>query len=178
MDWYPWYPTDFRRDTYSLSLAEDGAYRRLIDEYMLNRGDLPDDNQALARIIGVGLDEWLAVAPRVRTFFRFKEGRLIHKRCEIEIAAQNRRMERFSARGQKAALKRWSRNNGLHARRMLVSNTVHNKDIDSSINSESEIGVAAQQGVADRGRGNGGASPELAGVIERRGWQNGTGRRK
>src|SRR5215469_8498231 len=68
MKWFPWYPLEHRRDTYKLSLTEDGAYRRLIDEYMVNREPLPDDDAALARILGVSSEDWLAVANSIDLF--------------------------------------------------------------------------------------------------------------
>jgi len=78
LDWYPWYVLDFRRDTLRLSLAQEGAYRRLIDEYMLTRGPLPDDDVSLARILGTGLPDWLNVAQAVRPYFKSKGGQLFH----------------------------------------------------------------------------------------------------
>lgn len=131
MDWYPWFPLAFRRKTYRLSLAEDGAYRRLIDEYMLNRTAIPDDDTALARILGVGLSDWLAVAPEVRPFFRPQNGLLTHRRCDQEIRAQNMRIERFSARGKKAAFAKYNKNNAQHTKRMLVPPTLHNNSNSS-----------------------------------------------
>jgi uncharacterized protein YdaU (DUF1376 family) len=133
MEWYPWYPLAFRRNTYCLSLAEDGAYRRLIDEYMINRRGLPDDDAALARILGVGLPEWMAVAPRVRPFFKARDGVLIHKRCDDELDAQNNRMKRFSERGKKAAFAKYSKINAVSTRRMLVPPTLQSKKLESSL---------------------------------------------
>jgi uncharacterized protein YdaU (DUF1376 family) len=115
MRWYPWYPVEHRRATLKLSLAEDGAYRRLLDEYMNNRGPLPDDDPVLARILGVGLDEWLAISPNVRTFFKARNGRLVHKRCESELQVQDRRMQLFSDRGKKAARARYNKHKDLDA---------------------------------------------------------------
>jgi uncharacterized protein YdaU (DUF1376 family) len=146
VQWYPWYPIDFRRDTLRLTFAEDGAYRRLIDEYMVLRGPLPDDDAVLARLLGVGLSEWMEVAPTVRQFFRAKDGTLHHKRCEREIAAQNRRNERFSNRGKKAAFARHSKINGVDARRMLVYATEHN---NTDLTSKSEY-VPRHQGAVDK----------------------------
>jgi uncharacterized protein YdaU (DUF1376 family) len=96
LDWYPFFVVAYRRDTYHLGLAEDGAYRRLIDEYMLTRESLPSDDAALARILGISVSEWSAVAPRIRKFFRLRNGRLHHKRCEQEIRAQLLREARRS----------------------------------------------------------------------------------
>lgn len=158
MDWYPWYPTAFKRKTYRLTLAEDGAYRRLIDEYMTLRGALPDDDNALARILGVSLEEWQAVAPKVRSFFRSKDEGLRHKRCEEELAAQNAKMKRYSERGKKAAFAKYSNPNWLPARRMLVPATIHKKDITTT-----ESGAA--KGSSE---GNGIASSELASIVSKK----------
>jgi uncharacterized protein YdaU (DUF1376 family) len=154
LDWFPWYPADFKRDTYGLSLAEEGAYRRLIDEYMVIRGPLPDDDGALARIIGVSADTWMPIALRVRGYFRGNgQGQLTHKRCDQELRAQDVRFDRHSARGQKAALKRWSKNNAQHARRMLAPNTLTLSKIDSK-------SLPAE--------GNG--SAELQTILQAKGW--------
>jgi uncharacterized protein YdaU (DUF1376 family) len=133
MDWYPWFPHEFRRDTYHLSPAEDGAYRRLIDEYMVTRLPLPNDDAALARIVGIPKAEWEDLAPRVRPFFRARNDRLYHKRCEQELRAQDARHNRNSERAKKAAFARYSKNNGLTANRMLAPATLHNKDRTSSL---------------------------------------------
>jgi uncharacterized protein YdaU (DUF1376 family) len=160
MDWYPFYPLDFRRKTLKLSLAEDGAYRRLIDEYMLFGGPLPNDDIALARLLGIGIEEWLAVAPVVRGYFQVQNGLLRSKRCEEELAAQKKRNQRFSERGKKAAFGRWSKINDIPARRMLVHATVHNKDKSSSF---SQSVAASPQGASDE-------EDELTQISRRRGW--------
>lgn len=132
MDWYPWFPTRFKRKTYQLTLAEDGAYRRLIDEYMTTRSPLPDDDRALARILGVSAEEWAAVAPSVRQYFKPRDGLLKHKTCDEELGAQDRRKERYSARGKKAAFAKYSNPNYIRASRMLVPATIHNIDKTST----------------------------------------------
>lgn len=126
LDWYPFFVVDYRRDTYQLTLEEDGAYRRLIDEYMLTREPLPNDDAALARIIGIPTTEWRRLAPVVRRFFRMKNDKLWHKRCEQELRAQNARHNRYSDRAKKAAFTRWSKTNGLHAKLMRHDATLQN----------------------------------------------------
>lgn len=129
-DWFPWFPHHFRRDTRHLTLEEDGAYRRLIDEYMITRQALPADAAALARVIGIPKAEYDRIAPRVIRFFRLRNNRLWHKRCEAEIRAQNARHNRNSEKAKKAAFARYSKINGLHARGMLEPTTLHNKDLN------------------------------------------------
>jgi uncharacterized protein YdaU (DUF1376 family) len=52
-----------------VSLASPRAQaRHLIDEYMVNREPLPDDDAAPARIFGVGLEDWSALANSIRRF--------------------------------------------------------------------------------------------------------------
>ena len=129
LDWYPFFVQEYRRDTYHLSPQEHHAYRTLIDEYMdVLRGPLPNDDVALARIIGISKAEWECVAPTVRKFFRAKNDKLIHKRCEQELRAQDTRNKANSDRGKKAAFARWSKINGIDAKRMLTSTTIHNKE--------------------------------------------------
>lgn len=164
MDWYPWFLKDYRRDTRHLGLAADGAYRRLIDEYMETREPLPDSDAALAGIVRVGLDEWLKIAADVRPFFRSKDGLLFHKRCDRELRAQNVRILRNSERGKKAAFGRWSKPKGLDASRMLAHATLTLSKNTSLTSSESVAEEATEKRKSA-------ASPEtLEDVIRRKGW--------
>lgn len=132
LEWYPWFPLSFRRKTYRLSLAEDGAYRRLIDEYMITRQPLPNDDGALARILGIPTTEWDVVKVRVRSFFKARNDKLRHDRCEQELRAQVLRNKQNSDRGKKAAFSRWSKINNLNARPMLAPATLQRKIITST----------------------------------------------
>lgn len=169
MDWYPWFPLDFRRDTYHLSLAEDGAYRRLLDEYMLLGGPIPDDDIAIARMIGIGLDEWLVIASKVRSFFKVRGGRLTHKRCDQELAAQARRKARYSERGQKAAFARYSKINKMPARAVHVHATRHNNNKTTAT-----VSVAESEGSGEQdepcNRPGLKASSELAELLKAKGY--------
>lgn len=164
MDWYPWNPTRFKRKTYRLSLAEDGAYRRLIDEYMITGAPLPDDDRALARILGVSLEEWSVVAPNVRQFFRPREGVLRQKTCDEELATQCARKERFSARGKKAAFAKYSNPNYIRPSRMLVPATV--QYIAKSSPSE----YASEGSSEEEKKEAGDASPALLRTMQQKHW--------
>lgn len=106
-DWYPFYPVDWKRDTLHLTLAEEGAYRRLNDEYMVSGGGLPDNDAALARLIGVSLTDWMAVAPTIRKFYEASNGKLIHKRCEEELLEQLKQSHSKRMAGALGAETRW-----------------------------------------------------------------------
>jgi len=132
-DWYPFFVQDYRRDTLHLSLEEDAAYRRLIDVYMFDiRGPLPNDEAALARLVGIPTTAWHRLAPVVRRFFRARNDKLFHKRCETELRAQNarrnRRREIASEGGKAKALKdKW-----LRSFSTLDPATLQNEELTSS----------------------------------------------
>lgn len=102
-DWFPWYPKLFEADTMHLSACQDGVYRRLIDWYMVHRRPIPDIPQAIAGIARIGLDEWLTHADVIRAFFSARGGFLHHKRCDMELDAQDRRSSRRSEIARKGA---------------------------------------------------------------------------
>lgn len=142
-DWYPWHIQKYRRATPHLSLAEDGAYRRLIDEYMMTRAPLPDNDAALARIVGVSKEEWAVVAVAVRPFFEASQGKLINNTCEEELNAQACQAHATSTKNRAAANSRWAkvkelqdinaRAYQLHTPRMPNDATLHNTTSLSSL---------------------------------------------
>jgi uncharacterized protein YdaU (DUF1376 family) len=141
MDWYPFFVTDYRKDTYHLSLEEDGAYRRLIDEYMVTRAALPNDDAALARIVGIPKTEWDRLAPVVRRFFRLRNDKLFHKRCEREIRAQNARHNRNSERARKGGMAKAFKDKTLRAFSTLAPATLQYKDITTTESGTAREGV-------------------------------------
>jgi len=136
-DWYPFNPTEYRRDTYHLSAAADGIYRRLIDEYMVTGKPLPDSDAALAGIARVTEGEWLTHRDVLRAFFKAVNGRLAHKRCDKELNAQRMRAAERSKRAKEAATLRWAKEKikqrdgcnthaGSNADAMPMPATIHN----------------------------------------------------
>jgi uncharacterized protein YdaU (DUF1376 family) len=127
-DWYPFFVVAYRRDTYDLSLEEDGAYRRLIDEYMVTRQPLPNDDAVLARIVGIPKTEWTRLAVKVRRYFKPKNDKLWHKRCEAELRAQNARHNSFKERARKGGIAKALKDKSLRASSMLNRGTLHYKE--------------------------------------------------
>jgi len=111
MDWYPWFFQLYKADTMHLDPYQDGCYRRLIDHYMETRQPLPDNDYALARIVGDSHPNWVAMASAiVRPFFISKNGLLYHKKCDEVLADQDRRTRNLSESGKAGAKKRWNNN--------------------------------------------------------------------
>ena len=127
-DWYPFFVVDYRRDTYDLSLEEDATYRRLIDEYMITRQPLPNDDAALARIVGIPKTEWTRLAPKVRRYFKTRNDKLWHKRCELELRAQNARHNRRSKTARKGGIAKALKDKSLRASSMPNPATLHYKE--------------------------------------------------
>lgn len=107
MDWYPHHISDYDADTLHLTIAEDGAYCRLLRWYYANERPLPNDDQALASICRIGLSEWLAIAPKIKSFFVTRDTRechvsvMHHKRCDSQILKQNKHRRDWQSRQKK-----------------------------------------------------------------------------
>lgn len=99
--YYGWYPSIVKSDTAHLTLAEDGAYRRLLDEYMTTRKPISADERALARIIGVSVEIWHIVQDEVLPFFKLKDGYLTHDFCDRELTEDNQRIEKARENGKR-----------------------------------------------------------------------------
>ncbi len=82
MEWYERRPTDYKEDTWHLTLAEHGAYNLLLDHYYSNETPLPDNDRALASICNCSVAEWVVVRNAVVAFFKAKNGKLRSKKCE------------------------------------------------------------------------------------------------
>lgn len=106
MEWFPWYPALYKADTMHLTLAEDGAYRRLIDHYMETQAPLPNNEKALARILGISVNEFQAIAEQVSSMFSTSGGHLHNKRCDIELERQESLSKKRSEAGKNGARKR------------------------------------------------------------------------
>lgn len=106
MDWYSWNVDRYRRRTRHLTTVEHGAYRLLIDEYMMTREPLPDNDLALAAIAKMQLADWLAIAPTIRLFFHRRRHMLLHATCDEILDAQDKSAKMRSDKARKAAEKR------------------------------------------------------------------------
>ena len=105
VDWYPHYIIDYQRDTLHLTTLEHGAYRLLIDAYMLHGKPLPDNDAVLAKIVGLEPDQWSSIAPTILAFFVTRDGRVSHKRCEHELNKQAKRRSDMAERQRRNRLK-------------------------------------------------------------------------
>jgi uncharacterized protein YdaU (DUF1376 family) len=102
MHYYPHHIGDYQRDTATLSLAEHGAYRLLMDAYYVGEAPLPDDHTALCRIVrAMTKAERDAVATVMAAFFKSKDGKLVHKRIAHEIAAYKANADKNRENGKK-----------------------------------------------------------------------------
>lgn len=104
---FQWYPKDILASArvQEMSLAEEGAYRRLLDFCWLN-GSIPADEKRVSRLIGKGATVEIAqVCMEMFVPDPQDESRLIHDRLEEERAKQ----EQNSIARQNAANARWSK---------------------------------------------------------------------
>ena len=111
LPYFPMYPTDFEADTSHLTLAEDGAYNRLLRLMWMTAGcSLPDDDTWVMRRMRCFSDEDCAVvAGVIDEFFTRKNGRILNARLAKEYQktdlAHKKRVAAGSMGGKAKALK-------------------------------------------------------------------------
>jgi uncharacterized protein YdaU (DUF1376 family) len=108
VNWYPFYPGDYIRDTAHLSLVQDGAYRRLLDHYYATVAPLPSDLAALYRICRAFDEaERKAVDFVISQFFELRADGYHNARADRQLTRQADLHERQSKGGRETATKRW-----------------------------------------------------------------------
>jgi uncharacterized protein YdaU (DUF1376 family) len=99
--YYRFFVGDYVRDAGHLSLLEHGAYRRLIDLYMVGAAPLPFDMPHLYRLLhATSKEEQAAVQVVVEEFFKMDGPVLRHKRCDRELSWQRKLKENQSERAK------------------------------------------------------------------------------
>ena len=105
MHYYQWNIGDYASHTQRLSLLEDLAYRRLLDDYYLHERPLNTGVAAVARQIG--MKEHIAEVQFIlESFFQLVEDGWINKRADIEIAHYKAKVEQASKAGKASAERR------------------------------------------------------------------------
>ena len=97
MNYYPFHPGDYLRDTAHLEPMEDLAYRRLLDLYYLSEAPIPLETQQVSRRLRLGSDSVISV---LNEFFICTSNGYIHKRCDAEIADYRHRQDKSRQNGK------------------------------------------------------------------------------
>lgn len=105
LPFFPMYPTDFEADTSHLSLAEDGAYNRLLRLMWMTPGcSLPDDDDWIMRRMRVSENVYRSVVCRVISEFMVREsGRVFSARLSEEWQNAHDAHQRRASAGRKGA---------------------------------------------------------------------------
>jgi len=102
MHYYQFNIGDYASHTKGLSLMEDLAYRRLMDEYYLNEQALNGCSTGVARNIGMR-DHHEEVEYILNRFFTEKDGKWFHKRIEEELQNYKKQIVSKSKAGRASA---------------------------------------------------------------------------
>lgn len=100
MDHYPRYPGDYIRDTLTLTMAEDGAYSRLMDLYYATEKPIKKGPDLYPALRCRTRQERDAVDTILRCFFQYKNGYYYHLRIEEEIKKFQNIRERNKKNGK------------------------------------------------------------------------------
>ncbi len=138
MNHYPRHVGDYIRDTVGLSMLEEGAYTRLLDQYYVRDGPLPADMQILYRLArATSKAERAAVDSVLAIFFIPGEDGWHQKRADREL-------ETYRARSDSASLSaqsRWSKRNAIAMPTQCEGNANQNQEpepVTKTVNQKKE----------------------------------------
>lgn len=123
--WMPLYIADYLADTTRLNTEQHGAYLLLIMDYWRN-GAPPNDDEVLANITRLSLQQWRKHKATLLKLFVINDGLLTHKRIEDELLKASENAEKYAERAKKAAAKRWSKESSSNATSIPNSNLKEN----------------------------------------------------
>ena len=90
---YDFYPGDYLRDTLTLTIAQDGVYRRLLDHYYSSEVPLADEQEAFAAARCRTREEEEITQWVLRRFFEFTPDGFRHTKADREIAKARPKIE-------------------------------------------------------------------------------------
>lgn len=99
--WFPFYSSDYLRDTMHLTTEQHGAYLLLIMGSWNRGGPLPSDDKQLAAIARLSLSSWRRMRPVIAPFFRQDGDAWVSPRLEREIARSKAISEARQQAGRK-----------------------------------------------------------------------------
>lgn len=111
---YPWYAPDWLSDPMvrSLSIAQKGLYRELLDLAWMNGGSI-SPSPALARAAGVTSEEWAELWPAVAPFWHeVKGGRLRNSKLDLVVKGQTEFYAEQARKAKLGAEARWGNARG------------------------------------------------------------------
>ena len=101
-NWYPFYPTDFERDTIMLSFEERAAYRELLDIYWLTEGNILEKFvKNLLNNRGISAHKFKKIWPNISPYFPIVDGKLTNKKMDYLIEDAGKRYEVAVENGKK-----------------------------------------------------------------------------
>lgn len=118
MNYYPFHIGDYASHTRGLSLLEDLAYRRLMDEYYLSEQPLNGRSTDVARLIGMA-EHGEVVAYVLGRYFENNGDTWTHERIEKELETFKKKQESASAAGKASAESRRNKGKTTNAERPL-----------------------------------------------------------
>ena len=122
LPYFPMYPSDYEAKTSHLTIAEDGAYFRLLRLCWMTAGcSLPDDDAwIMRRARAFSDDDKQAVKAVLDEFFTLKNGRWINERLAQEFKDAENKYEKRKMAGRKGGF-----NKSLKIKKMKSSNATH-----------------------------------------------------
>jgi len=93
---------------FMLPLEPRGLYREMLSQAWRRGARLPNDHEAIQRVVGCTLQEWKRCWPRIEKYWRVDGDSLVND-TQMEVYSEAKaRLDRASAAGKRASAVRWS----------------------------------------------------------------------
>ncbi len=106
--WFPFFVNDWMGDTPTFTSTQHGLYLQMICLYWNNKGPILFDKERLHKMSMLNKRTFNKEFPEVLEKFTVEDGKLHHKRVDIELAKLVDLKEKRSKGGKAGAKKRWA----------------------------------------------------------------------
>lgn len=104
--WFPYHIKDFRSETYKMTHAEKGIYLTLVESIWEADGAIPCDDKWLAAELGIRVQEWSKLKPRILRHFTIGEKLMRHDRIDGELLKAKANIDQKRRAGIASAIAR------------------------------------------------------------------------
>jgi uncharacterized protein YdaU (DUF1376 family) len=139
LPYMPLYVADYLADAAHLSTLEHGAYLLLIMTYWQRGKPLPAQDERLANIVRMPLDQWQAIRGNLAEFFQDDGGTWTHKRIEKELAGVKEKSEKARNAGKASAEAK------ANVRSTSVEHPSNHTDTDTDTSKKESIAQSAHE---------------------------------
>lgn len=117
----PLFTDAYLADTTHLTLEEHGAYLKLLMVMWRNGGWLPNDDEKVARYLGITEKKWEKLKPVIGDFFTYEDDRFTQKKLKKIFSGKQEATKENRENGRKGGIAKAQKNNNTDLANATIS---------------------------------------------------------